>query len=339
MCVADLATRDAMSSALKRCGFFEVVGEARDADELGEQLHMEYPDVVILDTAVSGEAVEAFLLDASAGRPVPALVLQPRETGKRAKSSGRWSITRLGKDVLFKQDLLSRNHVWARLLALADQLTASRHTQTATKLDEMIKAERARARHSGHRPEVVALATWPLDLILLCGGRGSDEVLGSVLAKLATTRVPVLVVVDGEHPLDERRHLTPRIPVQSLDQTVSVRRASGFLLAPANGIVTVGTEDIHLEQSHDPLSAAASVTSAGALHSGLLTVLLSDDGTSTAMALGSVLNAGGLVATLEAAEAPGPEGPVAAMTWQVAKTALRIDELAWVIEHAVPRRV
>ncbi len=328
-----------MQRALDSCGFYEIVGESADGEELAGLLTLQYPDVVILDTAVSGRGIEMFLMQASAGRPVPTLALVDTESGKKHKTKSRkWKLNRLGKDVLFRDDVVSRNHVWARLLALADDLTAAKHTQTASKLQELIKGELARARHSGMRPTVVALATWPLDLIILAGGRGSAEVVTKLLPKIRSTRVPVLVAVDGEQPVDPRAFGSNRVNVRKLDESLELRRCEGLLVAPADGVVTFDPTTILLESGFDSLEAATTISAAAQLGPAGMTVLLSGS-TDLAMTLGSVVNAEGVVAAIDPAESPIPEGPEAAISWQVARAALTTDELAWVIEHAVPRRL
>jgi chemotaxis response regulator CheB len=340
LCIKDAKTKAALLGALDRCGFFDVVGEAKNGSELELVLHDEYPDVVMVDTAVTGKGVEAFLLEASAGRPIPALALEKTETSsKRSRKSRKWKIYKLGKDVLLNTDLLSQNHVWARLLALADQVTAVRHTQTATRLDEMIKAERIRARHSGQRPEIVTLATWPLDLIVLAGGLGADEQLARVLPGVPACRVPVMIAVDGSARLDTRVFDLAKTPVDLLRTTVSVRRSSGLVVCPATGRVSVSPEDIVIEPTDEPLSAAATVTSAGALGSGVLLVQLSDDQTAVAQAAATILNGGGIVVAINADECKSPDGSVAMSGWDYASTRITLDELTWLLSHAVPRRM
>lgn len=340
LCMKDAGTRTALLSALDRCGFFEIVAEAASGSELEVILTDEYPDVVIVDTAVSGRDVQSFLLEAGGGRPVPALALEDTETpAKRRRKSRKWKIHRLGKDVLRKTDLLSQNQVWARLLALADQVTAVRHTQTASRLDEMIKAERIRARHSGQRPEIVTLATWPLDLIVLAGGVGADQQLAQIFAELPTLRVPVMVAIDGSAKLDTRVFHIAKVPVDLLSKTTSLRRSNGLIVCPVTGQVSVSSEDILIEPTDAPFSAAATVTSAGALGSCVLIVQLSDDKTDVAQATATVINGGGLVIAVEPDECAAPDGPIAAVEWDHTSTVVTVEELAWLLTHAVPRRI
>jgi chemotaxis response regulator CheB len=337
LCVRPGEVGDRIRRALKGSGFFDIVAETVDAPGLTDQLQLDYPDVVIVDEDLCDGFPEMFLMQVTGGRPVPALVLTATEAVNKG-SSGKMKVSRLGKDVLLKDDLLSKNHVWARLLAVAEGVTSSKHTQTATKLEEMVRAEIARARHSELRPEVTALATWPLDLIILVGGEGSQETLEKLFERLSGVgRVPVLIAVDGDHMVNQRGFETPRLRVERLEGSTELRKTEGFLLAPPDGVVTISPTSVDLEANFDTFDVGHTLTSAASLQSGVLAVLIAGEA-DLAMALGSVVNATGLAATLDPTDSAHGDGPQAALTWEVVDAALTLSDLAWIIEHAIPRR-
>ncbi len=338
VCIADDDLFELVRDTLDNCGFYEVVGRARHGAALAEELCDEYPDVVIIDEALSQGSPELFLARATAGRPVPALLLTEIESGEAVASDSTIQISRLGKDVLRRSDGLATNHVWTRLLAVAKTATAAKYTQTATKLQAMIQREVARAQRDDIRPEVIALTTWSLDLILVVGGQGSHMTLEKLARAWSSVgKVPVVIAVSEAHRLDLPALTSPEVPVRRLEYSTELRKAEGMLVAPPEGQVVVSPTHILYEDDLAPLDVSSTLASAACLRDRVLTILISGDA-DLAMALGTIANADGLVATLDPADSAGPAGPAAAVSWEIADAVLHPRELAWIVAHAVSRR-
>ncbi len=335
VCIPQGPTRDAVRAALAQAGFFNVLGVAKDGEDLKEQLSVHYPDLVVVDSVLCPEGAEAFVMLASSGRPVATLELVDRERSSREPGRKRTQHVRLGKDVLLKDDLVAQNHVWARLLAMADHLTLSRHTQTASKLDDLIRGVRLRARHSDHRPEVVALATWPLDLIVVVGDSRTQKALPELLEMVPSSRVPILLAVEGG--VDPQILRMARIPVKALETTTKIRRCEGLVVASGRVGLRVTSEELVVDPSAD-FTALDLLQSTASLEAAAFAVLLSHHDPDVAMGLGTVVNGGGLVAIYDSRSTVSSEGPQAAISWGLTDMALDARELAWVIEQAVPRR-
>ena len=96
-------------------------------------------------------------------------------------------------------------------------------------------------------------------------------------------------------------------------------------------------EDLVIDPRGDP-SGLGLMQSMAELGGAGLAVLLSERDPNVAMGLATVLNAGGLVAALDPGQSPAPQGPQAAIAWGLTEMVLNLDELAWILSSAVPRR-
>lgn len=340
LCSSDDAILTAARSAILNSGFYELVGEASSLAELAGVLQGEYPDVVVVDDAVLGSNVAGAMHYAGAGRPVPALVLVASEAAE-AETPGRLgeTATALGRDVLLSEDAVSQNHVWTRLMDLAESVTGERKTQTGRALLEAIERERRRAEYANVRPEVVTLATWPADLILLVGGRGNEPLIREAIEYVTTPSVPILVALRPEGALSASVWSQARADVTHISSSMALRRAQGILVAPIAGQVIVTADELSYRPSRSGLALVPLITSMASLQSRALTVLLGDHDTDLATALSSIVRAGGITAAIDPTTAPAPRGPTAARQWGSARFSLRVNELVWLLNHAVPRRV
>lgn len=339
LCSADPAVLDATRTALLDSGFYELVGEAGNLAEFAGIAQGEYPDVVIVDDRVLGANVAGAMHYAAAGRPIPTLVLVDSEAAE-ADKPGRLgdNASALGRDVLLSADAISKNHVWTRLMDLAESVTGERKTQTSKTLLEAIERERRRAEHSGISPEVVTLATWPADLILIVGGRGNAPILGEVIQYLTTPNVPVCVALRPDSALPQSEWEGARVEVTHLNGPAQIRRAAGILVAPVAGQILVTADEIQHRPGRAGLALVPLIGSMASLQSRALTILIGDDDTDLATALSSIVRAGGITATIDPKITSSPRGPSAALQWGSARFSLRINELVWLLNHAVPRR-
>lgn len=331
--------RDALAAALGRTALWEVIGHAADPAQLAGLLEVDSPDLVVLDEDLCGGDPLGTLSAATTGRRPPALVLVDTDPPASRAIVGERRVGFLGKDLLLRGGLVATNHVWARLVAMSDLVPTRRRTQTANSLMEAIRRARVGQRHRDQRPQVLTVASWPLDLVVLVGGRGSGAVLTEVLGRLTLTPVPVLVAIpESEIPAPSVRAAL-RVPVEDLVAPLELRCARGVLLAPPGTHARVDGELIVLERGAATTDEVLdTIASCGQLHSGGLTVLLSGEDTELAVALAGPVNEGGVVTVVEPTSAPQPAAAAAAAEWGLVAFSLSIDELVFILGRAIPRR-
>jgi hypothetical protein len=337
--VADDAVHKAIVEAMIRAGLFDVVARANDESELVTTLEMQDPDLLVIDEDLGHGNIGGVVASASAGRPIPALVLVPTETPIHRASQGQDRLSYLGKDVLIGGGLAGSSQVFARLVAAAGLIRTRRRTQTANSLMEAIRRERVKHRHVEQRPEVTTLAAWPLDLVVLVGAEGSRDVLETLLSRVSGLPVPVLVAVTGKELPSAAAWSKAKPPVLVLDSQIDLRRANGFVVVPSGGEGRIEGERIVVRPGPGATDGVLdTIASAGRLRSGGLTILMAGEDPELAMALAGPVNEGGIAAVVDPDQTSAPAAGQAAVEWGLVALQLSIDEIVWILSRTIPRR-
>lgn len=330
---------EAVVKALDRNGAFELVGSAINVTELAGVVHTELPDVLIVDALLGGGDIETTLARVCAGRPYKALVLvEDERTEKRQNARGSNSVVSLAKPSLLARGLAAKTHVARYFNELAELDSGMRRTIPTDILIESVERRQSLAGKAGVRDDVAVLGTWPLDLIILVGGRGNESLLTDLISRVTLLPVPVLLALRPGAALDRRAWTGLRVPMRYLTSPLSLRLAEGFLVTPTSGSVRLSPDAIKAAPGHDPLEVADLVRSSGALQSGALTVQLSDESTDAAEALAGAVDAGAAGAVLDPRACAEQAGPQAALAWGQRLTVLSPSELLWLLVNAAPRR-
>lgn len=339
ICVASDEVARAIAAAIGHAAVFDVVDRAVTHDELVTAVELEDPDLIVLDEALAQGDVAGTIASVCAGRPLPALVLVDTETPLHRSSQGRDRLSYLGKDVLIGGGLAASSQVFARLVAAAAMVRTRRRTQTANSLMEAIRRERVKHRHADQRPEVTTLASWPLDLVVLAGGKGSGAVLEVLVERLPVLPVPVLVAVPGAELPPARVWAKSKAPMLVLDSRIQLRRANGFVVVPSGGEGRIGNDEIVVTPGQGGVDAVLdTITTAGRLRSGGFTLLLAGEDTELAMALASPVNEGGIAAVVNPDQTRAPQAGQAAVEWGLVALQLTLDEVVWILSRTIPRR-
>jgi hypothetical protein len=331
---------DAIERALLRSGAFEVVGMSSSATELAGLVHTYLPKAVVIDEHMGGGDVAKTLSRVTTGRPIRALVLVDDEaTEIRRKSTAGPNLDFLARPTLIKKGLAARSHVAHTLGDLAQACGGSpKDTIPTDLLVEAVERRQALAKTAGIRVELATLGSWPLDLIVLVGGRGNEGLFAELMQRVTELSVPVLVALRPYAALKPMAWGGANVSVTHLDEDVPLSRAEGFLVAPRTGAVRLSPNAIRVEHGHEPLLVVDLVRSTGALQSGALTVQLGDDETDAAIAMAGALDAGAVGAVLDPSATEHPAGPSAALSWGRGLVTLKPAEIAWLLGNAVPRR-
>jgi len=336
----DAETR--LTKMLDELGHFEIAGITRTAEELVSLCHATFPDIIMIDEDVAPYNVEAVLGEARAGRPIPCIVLgipkleRPKKRRANVRASGT-NLLWLDRQALVGPNEGPRTQLQTRILMLAAELSSAKRTQTNRSLQDAIRMVRVRARHTDARPEIVSLGTTPLDLVLLAGDRSSVGPIGKVLAQVGSLRVPVVMAL-RDLTADDKVALeaAARAPLNWLSESARIRRTSGFNVA--TGDLTV-TPELLAVKADQPMDTARMIASMSGLAQTGLTILLSDAATDGAYALDAVRDARGSVAVLEPEACPSRNAADAALKAETASLTVSLDEIAWLVIHAVPRKV
>jgi chemotaxis response regulator CheB len=336
----DAETR--LTQMLDELGHFEIAGLTRTSEELVSLCHAAFPDLIVIDEDVAPYNIEAVLGEARAGRPIPCVVLgiPKMERPKKRRANVRASSTNLlwlDRQALVGPNEGPRTQLQTRILMLAAELSSAKRTQTNRSLQDAIRMVRVRARHTDARPEIVSLSTTPLDLVLLVGDRTSVEPITKLLAQVGSLRVPVVMAL-RDLTADDKVALegAARIPLSWLTESARIRRTSGFNVITGGLVVT---PELLTIKSAEPPDTARTVTSMSCLAETGLTILLSDQATGGAYALDAVRDARGFVAVLDPEACPARSAADAAHKAETAGLVVSVEEIAWLVIHAVPHKV
>jgi chemotaxis response regulator CheB len=331
-----------LTKMLDELGHFEITGLTRNSEELVSLCHAAFPDLIVVDEDCAPYNVEAILGEARAGRPIPCVVLGiPKlERPKKRRANVRASSTNLlwlDRQALVGPNEGPRTQLQTRILMLAAELSSAKRTQTNRSLQDAIRMVRVRARHTDARPEIVSLGTTPLDLVLLAGDRTSVEPVSRLLAEVGSLRVPVVIAL-RDLTDDDRVALeqAARIPLSWLTESARIRRTSGFNVVTSDLVVT---PELLTIKSDQPQDTARTVASMSCLVEAGLTIVLSDQATDGAYALDAVRDARGFAGVLDPEACASRNAADAALKAETTGLVLSVDEIAWLVIHAVPRKV
>lgn len=292
-----------------------------------------YPDMIIVDEAAAGDDLEALAQYVAQGRRVVPVVLT---TGRNTDRYGE-KIATLSVRELHRSGAEARGQVQTTLFAAATPIITSKRTFLADELQEHAEQLQAIASMGDVRREVLNLASWPLDLILIVDDGSNLLKLAQSLAQLKGLPVPVLIAFEGDtgDGYVELSNVAPKL-VHRLREPMSIRRMSGVYVVPRDRQVQLWNENVHVADG--TLDFEYLVGSMGWLKSGGLSIVLSSDEAARATSLGHVASHGGLVAMLDpthckrtgAAEAAAENAPSALM--------LSPDEVVWLMQYALARK-
>lgn len=340
LCVESGELREAIERSLGRSGAFEIVGAAASADELAALVHTYLPAAAVIDERLARGDVTTMIATVTTGRPLRALVLVEDEaTEIRRTRTGGPSLEFLARPTLVKKGLAARSHVAHTLGRLAEACGGTpRDTIPTDLLVEAVSRRQSLAGKAGIRVELATLGSWPLDVIVLVGGKGNEKLISEVVRRVRALEVPVVVALRPNAALPLTAWAGTKVPVTHLTESVPLSRAEGLLVAPRTGSVRFSPNAIRVEPGHEPLLVVDLVRSTGALQSGALTIQLGDSETDAALAMAGALDAGAIGAVLDPAMTEQPAGPSAALSWGRGLVTLTATELVWLLGNAVPRR-
>ena len=291
-----------------------------------------YPDMIIIDEAAAGDDLEALTEYVAQGRRLVPVVL----TTTRDKRYGE-KIATLSVRELHRSGSEARAQVQTTLFAAATPIITSKRTFLADELQEHAEQLQAIASMGDVRREVLNLASWPLDLILIVDDGSNLLTLAESLTQLKGLPVPVLVAFEGDagDGYVELSNVAPKL-VHRLREPTSLRRMSGVYVVPRDRQVQLWNENVHVAEG--TLDFEYLVGSMGWLKSGGLSIVLSSAVPERATSLGHVASHGGLVAMLDkkyckqtgAVEAAAEAAPSALM--------LSPDEVVWLTQYALARK-
>jgi len=292
-----------------------------------------YPDMVIVDEAAAGHDLLELTEYVAQGRRVVPVVL----TTTRNNDSYGEKVATLSVRELHRSGADARAQVQTTLFAAATPIITSKRTFLADELQEHAQQLQEIARDGDVRREVLNLASWPLDLILIVDDGSNLTRLAESLAEVRGLPVPVMIALEGDvgDGYVELSNVAPTL-VQRLRQPTSIRRMSGVHVVPRDRQVQLWNENVHVAEG--ALDFEYLVGSMGWLKSGGLSIVLSSPAPERATSLGHVASHGGLVAMLDgkycehgdAAEAAAEAAPSALM--------LSLDEVVWLMRYALARK-
>jgi hypothetical protein len=338
ICVDSPDLDEALARAVERTDLFAIVGRARNISELAGVVHTDLPDALLIDDRLGAGDVEAMLARVTVGRPLKTLVVVTDEATEKRRTRESPGLFFIAISTVLAKGLAAKSHVSHQLHVLAEGCGSKRHTIPTDILVETVERRQTLAGQVGVREEVVTLGTWPLDLIVLVGGAGNDELLADLVSRTTVLPVPVLVALRPYAAVEPRLWANARVPVRHVVDVLPLREAEGFLVAPRTGAVSLSPDALRGVPGSEPLQIVDLVRSTGALQSGALTVLLSDAENDAALALGAALDAGAVGAVLDPSACPRSTGPQTALRWGSKLVTLSPAELQWLLANAVPRR-
>ena len=292
-----------------------------------------YPDMIIVDEAAAGDDLESLTEFVSQGRRlVPVVLTATRDSDRYGED-----VTTLSVRELHRSGADARAAVQTTLFAAATPIMTSKRTFLADELQEHAEQLQAIAKAGDIRREVVNLASWPLDLILLVDDGSNLRRLATLFEDVRGLPVPIMIAFDGAQGdgYVELSNVAPKL-VHRLREPTSVRVMSGVYVIPQDREVQVWNENIHVAEG--TLDFEYLVGSMGWLKSGGLTIVLSSGEPARATSLGHISTHGGLVAMLDAAHCDQSDAAEAASEAAPAALMLSPDEVDWLLRFALARK-
>lgn len=323
----------ALLRALADSETFDVIAVAPQRELFVSLCFPLYPDMIIIDEAAAGDDLDALTEYVAQGRRIVPFVLtttrEPAPYGEKVSTLSVRELHRSGSD--------ARRAVQTALFAAATPIMTSKRTFLADELQAHARQLQELAESGEVRNEVLNLAAWPLDLILIVDDGSNIPRLAASLSEIETIPVPVLVAFEGDlgDGYVELSNVAPKI-VRRLREPTSIRNMTGVFVTPKDRHVQLWNENVHVGEG--ALDFEYLIGSMGWLKSGGLTMVLSSDEPARAKSLGQVASHGGLVAMLDpkyskrtkAAEAAAEAAPSALM--------LSPDEVVWLLQYALARK-
>ena len=332
VCVQDREARTALMLAVADSETFDVVAVAPARDLFIPLAAAVYPEMIIIDEAAAAGSPAQLAHMITHGRRLVQVVLTASPDTVPADGASS-----LPLKLLRRKDHPGRNEVQTALFAAATPIITAKRTYLSEELQVQVSSLRKLAKESQVRKQVMAMASWPLDLILLVDDGNSLRRLAGIFASILTLPVPVILVIDNEDHDDygEIGRAAPELS-QMLTASTNVRAMEGLYVVPPGHQVWVSGENVCV--SAGEVNADVLLASMAWLKSGGLSVLLSNALPERAARLAGVASDGGLVAALDPAHCEQPEAGHAAEKWPVPPLLLAPDELRWTLEFALPRK-
>jgi len=323
----------AVLAALGGSDYFDVVVVATRRDLFVTMCRAVYPEMVIVDEATAGGDASALARGiAHDRRIVPMVVWSAR--GRQIEPDE----ATLPLRALFGSTREARDQVQTALFSAATPIMTAKRTLLTDELAD--NADRMRDLLSlggSMRREVVAMASWPLDLILLVDDGTSLNRLAATFMSIPALAVPVLLVLDAEDSDDygAMKRAAPAL-VRSLRAPTNVRKMAGLYVVPADRSVELHGEAVSVAPGRTNVERLCA--SMGRLKSGGLSVMLSSSRPEHASTLAHVAAEGGLLAVLDPSACEHPHASAALMQSSVPPLIVAPDELRWVLQFARPRK-
>ncbi|GEM_PF-6319990 len=338
LCILDPRQRDATVALLRETSGFSVVAQAGNGEELVAMCREHQPDLLVMDES-AGEDARRTLQRLVTERPLPALLLVSKE--RMSGMQRNLDIFRVA--VMDRSRMLSRDNVGLSSVRTQLQLLAARGKEVKRTLprdglesvvEELLRED---AGPNGDTPsdDVKDMASIPRDLLLVVVAPNSTSLLGGLLAQISSTRVPVVVLMDGGVENARAMGLVgarSSFPVFPLERSVHLRRLHGVSVGTLDGPISVQDELI-LVATRGSFVLDDTVASMQSLGSAGITFVLSrHEGSVSETSVASVVDGGGAVVRLSHRTQPSTKDLGAAAL-------LPIHQGAWLWNHMLPRRV
>lgn len=332
VCVPVGAEREAIATLMESLAQFEIVGFVEAGDEVASAARRHRPDVLVLDEALAGTGTLRLARRLAQERPLPTLLLVEDVAAISERDERMFRQLRMHpmpKAGLRLGDAASLSFARTRLMLLASRAKEPKATLDKGAMSGILTELRAEAKESGIGSRTEDLARSPRDVIVVAGAREAETSTAQLLRRVGSTRVPVLVTVDG---------LPDSVPgtavwTRALEDGVKLRRATGIYLAPAAADVFLGSDLIACEfgigRSRSPARVIESATQLG---SRALVVSLSPGDPDLTLALDRVTRGGGATGWL--ADADGSAAP----RMPTGSVPLTMIELVWLLQQTAPHR-
>lgn len=321
----------ALLRAVAESEYFDVIAVAPRADLFVPLCVPLFPDMIIIDESAAGSDAKALASRIAPGRRIiPVVVGSGRGTSVTDASQ-------LSVKQLHRSDPSARNDVQTALFAAATPIMTAKRTFLADELEEHAAKLRGASTGDDVRREVMAMASWPLDLIMLVDDGSYLLQLAEVIGQADSVPVPVVVAIDPGKTdgYAELSNVAPR-RTRHLTEPTSVRRMEGVYVAPHDRQVQLWNENVHVAEGEFNIENL--LASMGWLKSGGLTIVLSSDQETRAATLAKVGTHGGLIAMLDPACCDAPAAGRAAEQWPTPPLFIAPNELAWLLQRTVPRK-
>lgn len=340
VCVSDEDYLTPLLETLANIGDFEVIGEAANCAEALSFSRGLAPDLLIVDDDLAQGRGRDVVIELARERSVPTMLMVGAEDSVgRASGLDATQVSTLPRSVVRRQDNTARAHVRTRLRLLAARCSRARRTRNSDSLEHALAHVRESVQYSRIEESVAGLVADPLDLIVLLGAAGSCRALNLVLPTLRRLPVPTLVgVVDPEvDSLVEAVEASQKIRVARFDEPADLRELDGLLVTVPHTQAVVLDGSIEIRPRDPSLDLLAG--SLSSLGRSALIVVMSADQEDCVCGVATAQESGVKVAVMAPAEVKKIGAARCLIEQELAAAVLSGRHLAWVLEHAVPRRV